>query len=81
MAEGFIQKINSFVRELTRSDDEIRPPIKTMEDLVTEARDEWLAATEYFQEVSEPELVDYAIRNLDAAEKRYNYLLRQVRET
>jgi len=81
MAEGFIQKVNSFVRELNRSEDEIRPPVKTMADLVTEARDEWLAAFQYFQEVSDPELVDYAIRNLDAAEKRYNYLLRQVRET
>lgn len=81
MAEGFMQKVNSFVRELTRSEDEIRPPVKAMEDLVTEARDEWQAATEYFHEVSDPELVDYAIRNLDAAEKRYNYLLRQVRET
>lgn len=48
--------------------------------LVNQARDQWQLAREYFEFVKDPELVDLAINNLETAERRYNYLLKQLRE-
>lgn len=45
------------------------------------ARREWLAARAYFELVSDEDLVDYAIYSVRAAEKKYQYLLRRVRES
>lgn len=44
------------------------------------AKQEWLSAIEYFHEVSEPDLVDYAIYSLHAAERKYMYLLAKARK-
>lgn len=49
-------------------------------ELVERARVEWLAAKSYFENVSDPDLVDHAIHSVDAAQKKYMYLLRQARE-
>jgi hypothetical protein len=38
--------------------------------------EEWIEAKEYFNEVSDPDLVDYAIYLLNSTEKRYTYLLK-----
>jgi len=43
---------------------------------VEEARVEWSAARRYFEIVSEPDLVDQAIYSLQAAERKYMYLLK-----
>ena len=48
-------------------------------EILTEARDEWMQAQNYFDNVSEPDLVDYAIYRLEAAKKRYTYLIKQAR--
>lgn len=47
---------------------------------VDSARREWIAAESYFKMVSEPELVDHAVFMIEAARKRYEYLLRVARE-
>ena len=47
--------------------------------LIQEARDEWYQAQNYFENVSEPDLVDYAIYKAEAAKKRYMYLLKLAR--
>lgn len=44
------------------------------------AKEEWLSAVEYFHEVSEPDLVDYAVYSLHAAERKYMYLLDKARK-
>lgn len=44
------------------------------------AKQEWLSAVEYFHEVSEPDLVDYAVYSLHAAERKYMYLLDKARK-
>lgn len=49
-------------------------------DLVEKARQEWLAAKSYFNAVSDPDLVDYAIHLVEAAEKKYMYLLKKARQ-
>lgn len=43
------------------------------------AKKEWEDAKNIFENVSDPDLVDYAIYNVDAKEKRYMYLLKQIK--
>ncbi len=47
---------------------------------VDAARREWLAARAYFDCVTDPDLIDYAIYTIEAAEKKYMYLLKRARE-
>lgn len=44
------------------------------------ARQEWLTAREYFERTTDPDLVDHAIYQLWASEKKYQYLLKKARE-
>ena len=46
---------------------------------VNQAHAEWVNAQNYFNSVSEPELVDYAIYNMEAARKKYMYMLKQAK--
>ncbi|MGB9812643.1 MAG: YaaL family protein [Thermovenabulum sp.] len=53
------------------------------DDLVEElkrAKNEWIAAEKYFESVSDPDLVEYAIYNIEAAKRKYIYLLKKARE-
>lgn len=50
------------------------------EALLAEAHREWLAAREFFNHATDPDLIDYAILSLQAAEKRYVYLWKKARE-
>jgi len=43
---------------------------------IEEALREWQAATAYFENVTDPALVDYAVFDMEAAQKRYMYLLK-----
>jgi hypothetical protein len=49
------------------------------DEAVRMARDEWIAAKTYFNAVTETDLVDYAIHRVDAAERKYVYLLKVAR--
>ena len=42
---------------------------------ILEAMDAWRSAQDYFESVFDPELVDYAIYQLEAAKRRYMYML------
>jgi hypothetical protein len=50
-------------------------------DSVEQARVEWLNSRAYFETVSDPDLVDHAIYLMEAAERRYVYLLKKARES
>lgn len=43
-----------------------------------QAKQEWLAARNFFSEVTDPDLIDAAIYQLEAAERRYMYLWKLV---
>lgn len=43
---------------------------------VHRALQDWKAATAFFENVTEPELIDYAVYGMEAAQKRYIYLLK-----
>lgn len=56
------------------------PKEKDFFTIVEEARQEWQAAMINFNHVADQELVDYAVYTLDAAEKKYTYLLKKAHQ-
>lgn len=50
------------------------------EDRIRRAYREWEDAKNFFEYVSEPELVDYAVYAIEAAKRRFLYMLRQCRQ-
>lgn len=46
---------------------------------VEQARQAWLNAKAFFDHVTDPDLIDMAIYSIEAAEKRYMYLLKVAR--
>ncbi|WP_427337671.1 YaaL family protein [Caloranaerobacter sp. DY30410] len=45
-----------------------------------EAHFEWKEAENYFQNVTDPDLIDFAIYNMEAAKTKYIYLLKEARK-
>jgi hypothetical protein len=50
-------------------------------DELRNAQREWGYANQYFNLVSDPDLVDLAIYNIGVTEKKYLYLLKKARES
>ncbi len=48
--------------------------------MLQEARDDWKRAEAHFQEVTDSDLIDHTIYDLQAAKTRYSYLLKIVKE-
>lgn len=46
---------------------------------VEKAHAEWVAAQNYFENVVEPDLVDYAIYKVEASRRKYMYMLKQAK--
>lgn len=57
----------------------VRAPLGSRLEQLAAAQQEWQDAVSYFQSVTEPELVDHAIFVLEAARRKYEYLMGQVR--
>ncbi len=49
-------------------------------DALEAAKREWLDSRMYFDSVSDPELVDYAIHMMEASETKYMYLLNKAKK-
>lgn len=47
---------------------------------IENAKKEWEDAKNIFENVSQPDLVDYAIYKVEAAEQKYIYLLKQYKD-
>ncbi|HEY8345784.1 MAG TPA: DUF2508 family protein [Symbiobacteriaceae bacterium] len=62
-----------------RTEEPDRKEEQELVEQVAAAHREWQAAKAHFQMVSEPELVDHAIFHLEAAQRKYIYLLNLVR--
>lgn len=56
-------------------------PLPDLPDVVEQARQEWLAAQSYYNTVTDKDLVDHAVYLMQAAEKKYMYLLKQARQS
>lgn len=48
-------------------------------ETLKDAHREWEKAQLYFQSVTEPDLIDHAIYNMEAAKTKYYYLLKNAR--
>lgn len=58
------------------------PEQTTLEELslmVGQAKQEWIDAQNYFNQATEPELVDHAILSVQVAERKYMYWLKQIK--
>lgn len=62
----------------TAASDGPRDP--SVDELLRQAQRELEAARAYFDNVSDPDLVDHACYLLEAAQRRYSYLLRMARQ-
>ncbi|SEP47058.1 DUF2508 family protein [Propionispora vibrioides] len=51
-----------------------------LKEMVEQARQEWLSAQYYYNTVTDKDLVDHAVYMMQAAEKKYVYLLKQARQ-
>lgn len=75
-------KINSFFKNIVSSIE--KSPKDTEQNNIYEsvkiAKKEWHTAQNIFNNVSDPELVDFAIYNMEAAEKKYVYLMKRAKE-
>lgn len=49
-------------------------------ELIELARQDWEHARKVFEEVQDPDMVDHAIFAMEAAERKYMYLLKKARE-
>lgn len=50
-----------------------------LEDL-NMAHSEWVSKEQFFQSVTDPDLIDYAIYDMEAARLKYIYILKKIRE-
>lgn len=55
-------------------------PQDDMATLLAMAKEEWETAYRLFETASEPDLIDAAIHQIVAAEKRFSYLLRMAKD-
>ena len=67
--------LNMIKKEETQAEEEGRELVER----VHAAKDGWIAAQSYFESVSDPDLVDYAIYELEAARRKYMYFLKLAR--
>lgn len=47
---------------------------------VAQAKQEWLSVFSYFNNATDPELIDHAILLLEAAERKYMFLLNEAKD-
>ncbi len=54
--------------------------IPTLPEMIEAARQDWLYAQQVYNNVSDDDLIDHAAYLIQAAEKKYVYLLKQARQ-
>lgn len=75
---GYVNAIGGYLfgRDM---DTVARPESVRLADAVEDARQQWLAARAFFNDVTDPRLIDYAVYSIGAAERRYMFLLEEAR--
>lgn len=71
--------INFNFKKETDEDKKIREREEFVERIKTAHR-EWLEEEEFFRSVTDPDLIDYAIYQAEAARLKYIYLLKKIRK-
>lgn len=73
-------KWQNVIDYLLDSEGVVPKPLPQLSEVVESARQEWLSAQNYYNTVSDQDLVDHAVYLMQAAEKKYMYLLKKARE-
>jgi len=86
IAARFKKELGCFLRKMRmtlswRDAEAVGNKPKNLAGALAQAQHEWKYAKLYFNCVTDPDLIDHAIFNLGASEKKYIYLLKQARET
>lgn len=76
---GFFDVMGEFYSRYIVGED-MRTEEDKMLDNIRSAHEEWRNAESFFQNVTDPDLVDHAIYRVEAARTRYTYLMKQARE-
>lgn len=71
--EALQHKINHLVEEEVDEN-------QAFVEIIQKAHLEWKSAEAFFENVSDPDLIDHAIHKVDAAKSRYIYLLKKAKE-
>lgn len=71
--------VKNLVTNLVDNEPAPATPVPSLPDAVEQARHEWLCAQNYYNSVSDTDLVDHAVYLMQAAEKKYMYLLKKAR--
>lgn len=83
MKFSLVKQIESLLQGVALARAEIEPkPEAALSDMLTvieQAKQEWKNTANYFDNVTEPELIDHAILVREAAERKYMYLLKQAK--
>ncbi|MCX7781152.1 MAG: YaaL family protein [Negativicutes bacterium] len=72
--------VNRWIGAILDNDGVEAVPMPEIPDVVEQARQEWLNAQNYYNSVSDSDLVDHAVYMMQAAEKKYMYLLKKARQ-
>lgn len=72
---GIIKSIFKF-EDLNDEQREEEKRIKSIQD----AHKEWMEKEEYFKAVSDSDLVDFAIYDIEASKRKYTYLLKKFKK-
>ncbi len=78
----YLKNIKKFLNNLKAElivTKEIEKPMNNIYINLETARKEWEDAKNIFENVSDPDLIDYAIYNVEAAQKKYSYLIKQIK--
>ncbi|MDF2548673.1 YaaL family protein [Anaerosolibacter sp.] len=76
---NFKEMLSNFYSRVIVGED-MRTDEDKMLEHIRQAHDDWRNAESYFQTVTDPDLIDYAIYRVEAARTRYTYLMKLARE-
>jgi len=79
LSERILGFARSFLGETEAGEHEEDFAAQELLQEVERARQEWLAARSYFDNATDAALIDHAILSLQAAERKYVYLLDQAK--
>ncbi len=78
---AWVKRVYSNMRPYLEEKEIVAEKDPTLVEEIEEARKQWQEARNYFNSVSEPELVDHAAYMIEAARVKYMYLLNKAKQS
>ncbi|MTI48796.1 YaaL family protein [Sporosalibacterium faouarense] len=83
--EQSFESKNGFLNFLVSIKEKVTPSKESEKDklvnMIKEAHNEWQQAESFFQDATEPDLIDYAIYRVEATKTKYRYLIKQAKQS